>query len=70
VCPTCQFLRLVCAGCCAQDEVEGIFRVDREAANLGAPRLEWPGYRASFRAITVERKRLEGRGGQVDWIPL
>lgn len=69
VCPTCQFLRLVCAGCCAQDEVEGIFRVDGEAANLGAPCLERPWYRTSFRAIAVERKRLERRSGQVDWIP-
>jgi hypothetical protein len=28
VCLTCQFLRLVGAGGCAQDEVEGVFGVD------------------------------------------
>jgi hypothetical protein len=64
-----QLLGLVGAGRGAEHQVEGVLGVDGEAADLGASRLERARYRAGFRAIAVQRERLDGGGGQVDRVP-
>lgn len=65
-----ELLGLIRPGGCAQDQVEGIFGVDGKAADLRAQHLQGPRDRASFRAIAIEGKRLEGGRRQVDRIPL
>lgn len=64
-----ELLGLVGASGGAQDQVEGVFGVDGETADLGAACLKGTRYRAGLGAIPVEGERFERGSGQVDGIP-
>lgn len=69
MCAAGQFLRLVGARSSAQDEMEGVFGVNGQTANLRTASLEGAGYGAGLGVVTVERERFQGRGGQVYGVP-
>lgn len=69
MCAACQLLRLVGTSGSAQDEMEGVFGVNGQTANLGTASLERAGYGAGLGVVTVEGERFQGCGGQVYRVP-
>lgn len=64
-----QFLGLVGTSGSAQDEMKGVFGMDRETGDFGAASLKRAGDRAGLGVVTVEGERLQRGRSQVDRVP-
>lgn len=59
-----------CAGTRPQHEVEGVFGVDRQTADLGAVHGQWPRDVAGLLTIAVEAQGYQAGRGKSDGLPL